>query len=257
MCPGQRSEPGLRGGRASPGWSPCWALVSPSIRAGGDGVTGPKAGRSLGTHPLCSLCPWRGGRVHLSAGSLGVAMCAPRAGPQGGPGAGVLGSQPTGAEPGSRWGRELGAARGPEPGSSAARTCPAGLPLPEEGAVCWRGSRGLGMSPGGRAWGCPLRGPGGGAVLASLPAPTPPAFRGHSAPGGCTLGLGLKSHWTSLPVPADWLAAAALLRKDVGSERLGVQLRVPRSPWWGWACPSGALPAPSCPPTLPPQAQTP
>ena len=48
--------------------------------------------------------------VHLGAGaasfclvgSLSVAMRAPRTGPQGGPGAGVLGSQPTGAEPGSR-----------------------------------------------------------------------------------------------------------------------------------------------------------
>ena len=159
---------------------------------GGTGSPGPKQDEAWGLTRSAARAPGVGACLSV-CGFAGRCHVRPPSGASRGAGAGVLGSQPTGAEPGSRRGRESGAARGPEPGSSVgsslARACPAGLPLPEEGAVCRRGSRGLGTSPRGRAWGCPLRGPGGGAVLTSLPAPTPPAFCGYSGLRGHTLGL--------------------------------------------------------------------
>lgn len=203
VCPGQRLEPGLRGGRASWGWSPCWASVSPSVRAGGDGVTGPKAGRSLGTHLLCSSCPGVGA-VSICLWVRWVLPCAPpERGLKWGPGVGVLRSQPTRAEPGSRRGRDSGAARGPEPGSSvgsrAAHTCPAGLPLPEEGAVCQRGSRGLGMSPRGEGLGLPPAGTRRRGCSGLTSCPHAPRILRPLWPGGPHPGLETKIPLDSSP----------------------------------------------------------
>ena len=212
--------------------------------------------------------------VHLGAGaasfclvgSLSVAMRAPRAGPQGGPGAGVLGSQPTGAEPGSvicAWqvgdgslGQRGGLNRAPAWAPVSAHACPAGLPLPGEGLCAAGTPGGWGRPRGGRFWGCPLVGTRKGAVLASLPAPTPLRDSRPLCPRGPHPGLGTKIHWTFLPAPPDWLAAAALQRKDVGSERLGVWRRAPAAHGGRGLAPPRALPATSSP-ILPPQAQTP
>ena len=214
VCPGQRSEPGLRGRRASPGWSPCWASVSPSVRAGGTGSPGPKQDEAWGLTGSAAHAPGVGACLSV-CGFAGCCHVRPQSGASRGAGAGVVGSQPTGAEPGSRRGRESGAARGPEPGSSLgsslARACPAGLPLPEEGAVCRRGSRGLGTSPQGEGLGLPSAGTRRRGSPGLTSCPHDPRILRPLWPGGPHPGLGLKSHWTSVPAPVDWLAAAALL----------------------------------------------
>lgn len=114
--------------------------------------------------------------------------------------------------------------------------------------MCRSGSWGLGTSLRGEGLGPPSGGgPGWGLSWPYFLTPHPSATHGHSAPGGRTLDLGLKSHWNSLPAPADWLAAAALLRKDVGSERLEVWRRAPAAHGGG-----GLAPAEHCrPPPLP------
>lgn len=282
VCPGQvgarawrRSVP--RAGR-SPGSEEArllqaGALAGPRFpvrtRRGGWGHRAPSRTKP-GASPAQQVVPLGAGAMPVCLmGSLRVAMCAPGAGPQGGPGAGVLGSQPTGAEPGSRnecylrvaaGGWKSGAARWPEPGSSVGssvspclsrRTAP-----PRRGAVCRRGSWGLGTSPRGEVLGLPSGGDQEGAVLASLPAPTPLRDSWPLCPRGPHPRLGTK-------IPLDFSASArgpagccCPSVEGRGLREAGGLTPGPAAHGGRGLAPHRALPAPSSP-TLPPQAQTP
>lgn len=269
VCPGQvraraRRRPGFSG------LEPLLGLGSPSVRGEGDGVTGPQAGQSLGPHSLGRSCTLALG-PHPSVWWVhSVLPCAPpEQGLKGGQGRGSSGLSPLVRSRGAEtsvicaWqvgdgslGQRGGLNRAPAWAPVSAHACPAGLPLPGEGLCAAGTPGGWGRPRGGRFWGCPLVGTRKGAVLASLPAPTPLRDSRPLCPRGPHPGLGTKIHWTFLPAPPDWLAAAALQRKDVGSERLGVWRRAPAAHGGRGLAPPRALPATSSP-ILPPQAQTP
>lgn len=266
MCPGQvgawaRRRPGFSD------WSPRWASGLPiCTRRGGWGHRAP--GRMKhGDSPARQVVPLGARVVSICLlGSLGVAKCTTRAGPQGGLGVGVLGSQPASAEPGSRnecylhaagGGRKSGAARWPELGSSASPCSSRRTAPPRRGGCVSERLLGAGDVPAGEGPGATfLGGTRRGAVLALLPAPTPVRDSGPLCPRGPHAGLGTK-------IPLEFSASARGLAgcccpsvEGRGLREAGGLAPGPRSPWWGWARPGGALPAPSSP-TLPPQARTP
>lgn len=221
----------------------------------------------MGTHLLGWVVPLGARVVSICLlGSLGVAKCTTRAGPQGWAGGEVTQVSARQCEPGeqkavlsarSRWDGSLGRQRWPELGSSASPCSSRRTAPPRRGGLCRRRRLlGAGDVPAGEGPGATFLGGTRRAVWQHFPYTVRDS--GPLCPRGPHAGLGTKIHWNSLNARGG-LCGEKLCCPSVegrGLRGAGGLALGPRSPWWGAGSPWRALPGPLLS-HLAPQARTP